>query len=229
MRGVLKGLQEHGKTVLIVGTKIQSRELVRTFAERTGSPYVNTKWVPGLLTNFSTLKRRITNFNRLEEDLGTHNLDNLTKKERAQKMKDLEKLRKSYEGVKDMRRIPDAVLVIDGHYEALALREAKTLGVTSIALLGSTGDIDAVDYFIPCNVNAPQSLAYVLGALEDVTRHTGRPEAKKNPSNQTKKIGERRPGSGRSDLKKKRDNTQNPSNESAPEAVEAPSEEAAAE
>ena len=223
VRGILRNLQEHGKSVLIVGTKVQARELVKTFAERTNINYVNNKWVPGLLTNFATLKRRIASFNRLEEDLKENALDNLTKKERAQKTKELDKLRKSYEGVKDMKRLPDAILVIDGHYEALALREAKALGVMSIALLGSTGDIDEVSHFIPCNVNSPKALAYILGALEDVCKRSPRAESQKGSAPQaTRKLADR---PRHDDFPKKReggrDSSRRPSEQKAPEAVTA--------
>ena len=100
-------------------------------------------------------------------------LDNLTKKEKAIKMKELDKLRIAYSGVKEMRRTPDLIVVVDGHYEDLALTEAMTLGIPTISLLGSTGDIDRTTYFVPCNVNSIKSLAFMLGEL------TGSIKAKK--------------------------------------------------
>ncbi len=182
VKSVLDDYTSRGKSVLIVGTKIQTKDLVEALATSTGHFYVNSKWVPGLLTNFTTIKKRIGYYADLEKDLATGMLDNLTKKEKAVKMKELEKLRTAYAGVKEMRRIPDLVLVVDGHYEDLALVEAKTLKISSVALLGSTGDIDKTDYFVPCNVNSIKSLAFILGELKGSIK-TRKTEEKKPASN----------------------------------------------
>jgi len=163
---ILEDYTSRGKTVLFVGTKIQTKDLVETLAKDTGHFYVNSKWVPGLLTNFTTIKKRIGYYNELESDLANGMLDNLTKKEKAIKMKELDKLRVAYSGVKEMRRTPDLIVVVDGHYEDLALTEAMTLGIPTISLLGSTGDIDRTTYFVPCNVNSIKSLAFMLGELK---------------------------------------------------------------
>ncbi len=170
VKATLEDLTSRGKTLLFVGTKIQTKDLVEALATSTGHFYVNSKWVPGLLTNFATIKKRIAYYNELEGSLGNGMLDGLTKKEVSVKMKELEKLKNAYVGVKDMKRAPDAVIVIDGHYEDLALTEAKTMGVTTIALLGSTGDIDKADYFVPCNVNSIKALAFMLGELKSAIK-----------------------------------------------------------
>lgn len=93
-------------------------------------------------------------------------LDGLTKKEKAVKLTELEKLKAAYIGVKDMKRTPDLLVVVDGHYEELALTEAAVLGTTTISLLGSTGDIDKTTYFVPCNVNSIKAIAYMLGEIK---------------------------------------------------------------
>ncbi len=173
----LSDFSAKGKTILIVGTKIQARELVKQFAEETGIFYVHSKWVPGLLTNFSTIKRRITTFVKLEEELENGALDGLTKKERAVRIKELNELRRSYQGIRDMKKVPDVVFVIDGKYESLALEEAKKLRIASIALLGSTGDIDMANHFVPCNVNSIKSLDYILNALKP---HIKKPKTTEN-------------------------------------------------
>ncbi len=170
VKAVLEDLTSRGKTVLFVGTKVQTKDLVEALAVSTGHFYVNTKWVPGLLTNFSTIKKRIAYYNELEASLINGMLDGLTKKEVSVKMKELEKLKAAYVWVKDLKRPPDVVVVIDGHYEDLALTEAHTMGVTTIALLGSTGDIDKTDYFVPCNVNSIKALAYMLGELKSALK-----------------------------------------------------------
>ncbi len=170
VKAVLEDLTSKGKSVLFVGTKIQSKDLVEALATSTGQFYVNTKWVPGLLTNFATIKKRIAFYNELDASLTNGMLDGLTKKEVSVKMKELEKLKAAYIGVKDIKKTPDVVVVIDGHYEDLALTEARSLGVTTIALLGSTGDIDKSDYFVPCNVNSIKALAYMLGELKSAIK-----------------------------------------------------------
>lgn len=166
VKALLEDLSSKGKSILFVGTKIQTKDLVEALATSTGQFYVNTKWVPGLLTNFSTIKKRIGYYNELESSFANGMLEGLTKKEISVKQKELEKLKAAYVGVKDMKRAPDVVVVIDGHYEDLALTEAHTMGVTTIALLGSTGDIDKTDYFVPCNVNSIKALAFMLGELK---------------------------------------------------------------
>lgn len=166
VKAALADLSAKGKSVLIVGTKLQARELVREIATATNCYYIDSKWVPGLLTNFPTIKRRIATYNKIEKDLEEGGLDALTKKEKSQKLKELDKLRKAYEGIKDLKRTPDAVLVVDGYYELLALTEANKLKVPTFALLGSTGDIDNCTDFVPCNVNSIKSLKFVLDFLK---------------------------------------------------------------
>jgi small subunit ribosomal protein S2 len=166
VKAILEDYSSRGKTILFVGTKVQTKDLVEALAVSTGHYHVNSKWVPGLLTNFSTIKKRIGYYNELETSLANGMLDGLTKKEKSVKMKELEKLSTAYAGVKDMRRPPDLLVVVDGHYEDLALTEAAVLGLPTISLLGSTGDIDKTTYFVPCNVNSIKALAYILGELK---------------------------------------------------------------
>lgn len=166
VKAAIADLSAKGKSVLIVGTKLQARDLVREIATETNCYYINSKWVPGLLTNFPTIKRRIATYNKIEKDFEDGNMDALTKKERSQKLKELQKLRTAYEGIKDLRRTPDALFVVDGFYESLALSEAATLKIPTYALLGSTGDIDRCADFVPCNVNSIKSLSFVLGQFK---------------------------------------------------------------
>ncbi len=166
VKAVLEDLSSKGKSILFVGTKVQSKDLVEAIATSTGHFYVNTKWVPGLLTNFTTIKKRIAYYNELEQSLANGMLEGLTKKEKAVKLTELEKLKAAYIGVKDMKRTPDVVIVVDGHYEELALAEAAVLGTTTVSLLGSTGDIDKTTYFVPCNVNSIKAIAWMLGEIK---------------------------------------------------------------
>jgi small subunit ribosomal protein S2 len=168
VKALVADLSTKGKEILFVGTKVQAQDIIRTLALETGHHYVNSKWVPGLLTNFTTLKRRIATYVKLEKDLETGALDMITKKERSEAMKVLEKLRKSYEGVKEMKKTPDLIFVIDGHYENLALTEARSLKIPSVALLGSTGDIDSCTHFVPCNVNSIKAIQFIADYLKPV-------------------------------------------------------------
>lgn len=176
---VKKALEEatsKGKIVLVVGTKLQARDAVKAIAEETGNYYINTKWVPGLLTNFPTIKKRIAAYNQIEKDLETGALEMLTKKEKASKLKELEKLRKAYEGIKDIKKTPDVLLVVDGHYESLALEEARTLEIPTYALLGSTGDIDRCTDFVPSNVNSIKAIKFILDYLKTSIKRTKKAE-----------------------------------------------------
>ena len=171
MKAALKDLSSKGKSVLIVGTKMQARELVAEVAKETNNYYVDSKWVPGLLTNFPTIKKRIATYNQIEKSATESGFAGLTKKEISGKIKELEKLRKSYEGIKDLKRVPDALFVVDGHFEQLALAEARSLRIPTYSLLGSTGDVDQTTQFVPCNVNSVKSIRFILGYLKDALKH----------------------------------------------------------
>lgn len=193
VKALLEDLTSRGKTILFVGTKVQTKDLVEALAIATSHYYVSSKWVPGLLTNFSTIKKRIATYVELEASLANGMLEGLTKKEVSVKTKELEKLRIAYAGVKEMKRTPDVVIVVDGHYEDLALTEAKSLGVTSVALLGSTGDIDKSDYFVPCNVNSIKALAFILGELKSAIKPRRSTDDRKPLGNKTEKLAPKSP------------------------------------
>lgn len=167
-KSALEKISKEGKEILFVGTKIQTQNLVKELALSSGHHYVHTKWVPGLVTNFNTIKKRIAVYNQLEKAIANGEMAQLPKKEQAMAMRDLERLQKAYEGVKNLKRTPDAVFVVDGHFERLALSEARAAKIASFALLGTTGDVDSCDWFVPMNVNAVKSLEFVLGFLRPV-------------------------------------------------------------
>ena len=162
----LKELCLAGKEVLIVGTKVQVQDMVRDVAESTGHHYIVSSWVPGLLTNFVTIKRRINDYNRLTKQIESGELDSLGKKEKAMEMRKYARLKRSYEGLKNIKRKPDAVLVVDGFYESLALREARSIGISTFAFLGTTGDVDGCDHCIAANCNAIKSVQFLLDTIK---------------------------------------------------------------
>lgn len=193
VKAAMTELSQKGKTILVVGTKMQAREIVREIGESTGAFYVNSKWVPGLLTNFPTLKKRIATYNEYEKSILSGGFEGLTKKEGAMRMKELEKLHKAYAGIKDMKRTPDAVLVLDGHFESLALTEARKLGIPTFALLGSTGDIDMTTDYVPMNVNSVRSLKFVMEHLAPALKRVARdPSAAPVKSDRVSKVTQRR-------------------------------------
>lgn len=161
----LAELTKSGKTVLFVSTKIQSRETVSTMAESLSQPYVSEKWVPGLLTNFRTIKKRIATYTKLLKDKEVGGLDMLTKKEQAAKLLELEKLDKAYKGLKNMNKLPDAVFVCDGKFEEQAVREANRLNIPVYGLLNTNGDIDNVVNFVPSNTNSFRSVKFIINYI----------------------------------------------------------------
>ncbi len=161
LKTALLAATKEGKKVLIVATKLQVKDAFVKLAIDTGSFYVSEKWVPGLLTNFKTIKKRIATYIKLSEDLASGALDVLTKKEKAVKMLELEKLDKSFKWLKEMTRVPEIVFVVDGVFEAQALREAEILGLTSYEIINTNGDIDAASDFVLANTNSTKAMAYL--------------------------------------------------------------------
>lgn len=161
VKAELAKLSSEGKKVLIVATKIQSRDAFKKLAEDTGSFYVCEKWVPGLLTNFKTIRKRINSYLQLLNDSESGALDMLTKKEKATKMLELEKLEKAYAWLKEMKKIPDVILASDWIYEKQSLKEAQILNIKSFAVFNTNGDIDLVSNLVPANTNSVKSFEYL--------------------------------------------------------------------
>jgi small subunit ribosomal protein S2 len=157
-----------GGTVLFVGTKKQARDAIKDIAEASGMPYVNHRWLGGLLTNFQTMSQRIRRLHDLERYEAEGQLALLPTRERMSALADLAKLRANLGGVKDMQRVPDAVFVIDLKTEAIAVREAQRLRVPIIGLVDTNCDPDGVDYVVPGNDDAIRSCALITKAIGDV-------------------------------------------------------------
>ncbi len=163
----LQSLNAEGKKILFVATKLQARWAFATLATETGNYFVTEKWVPGLLTNFKTIKKRISTYLKLLRDSTGSGFDMLTKKEKAGKMLELEKLDKAFKWVKEMKRAPDAIFVVDGVYEGQAVKEAKSLGIPCFSISNTNGDPFMVTDIIPANTNSVKSLDYLAAALKD--------------------------------------------------------------
>ena len=162
-----RNLAERGGSILFVGTKKQSQDAVAEEAKRVGMPYVNHRWLGGLLTNWRTIANRIERLHdlrRLNED---GQLDLLPAKERIAMLAELEKLEANLGGVADMRKQPDAVFIVDLRKEQLAVREARRLGLPIVALVDTNCDPDEADYVIPGNDDAIRSCSLIVRAIAD--------------------------------------------------------------
>jgi small subunit ribosomal protein S2 len=163
----VRDLTAHGKTVLLVGTKKQAQDPIRREAERSGQPYVNQRWLGGMLTNFVTIRGRIKRMIELEtmEESGT--MAQLPKKEALHLRRELEKLQRDLNGIRDMGDLPGAVFVVDTKKESIAVKEARRLGIPLIGLVDTNADPDEVDFVIPGNDDAIRSVSLICQIIAD--------------------------------------------------------------
>jgi small subunit ribosomal protein S2 len=162
------GVARRGGTVLFVGTKKQARDAIRDTATAAGMPYVNHRWLGGLLTNYQTISLRIKRLHDLERYEAEGQLQLLPTRERMSAQADMEKLRANLGGVKNMQRVPDAMFVIDLKTEAIAVREAQRLRIPIIGLVDTNCDPEGIDFVIPGNDDAIRSCAAITSAIGDV-------------------------------------------------------------
>jgi small subunit ribosomal protein S2 len=163
---VRKASQE-GKRFLFVGTKRQAASVVCQEAERCGAYYINQRWLGGILTNWFTIKTRVERLKDLEQKEESGYLDQLPKKEAASLRRELEKLRKNLNGIKNMKRLPDLVVIIDQKRESTAIQECIKLKIPVISILDTNCDPDLTDIPIPENDDAIRSIKLILGKLAD--------------------------------------------------------------
>ena len=163
----VRNLGERGGTVLFVGTKKQAQDSVEEEAKRTGMPYVNHRWLGGLLTNWRTISERIEHLHELRRLRDEGQLELLPPKERISMQHELEKLEANLGGVADMRKQPDAIFIVDLRKEQLAVKEARRLGMPVIALVDTNCDPDEADFVIPGNDDAIRSCELVTRAIVD--------------------------------------------------------------
>src|SRR6476661_1924945 len=163
-------LAHRGGTVLFVGTKKQARDTIKDVAESADMPYVNHRWLGGLLTNFQTISLRINRLHDLERYETEGQLELLPTRERMAAQADLAKLRANLGGVKNMQRVPDAMFVIDLKTEAIAVKEAQRLRIPIIGLVDTNCDPDGIDYVVPGNDDAIRSCALITQAIGEVVK-----------------------------------------------------------
>nr|YP_009497488.1 ribosomal protein S2 [Biddulphia tridens]AWT40201.1 ribosomal protein S2 [Biddulphia tridens] len=156
---------EQKKTFLFIGTKRQASNLIAQEAKRCNSFYVNHRWLGGMLTNWTTLKDRIARLKALEQEEEEEVFNLLSKKEASLRRKELEKLRKYLNGVKNMNQLPDIAIIVDQKREMTAIRECRKLGIPIISILDTNCDPDLVDIPIPGNDDAVRSIKLILSSL----------------------------------------------------------------
>jgi len=163
----VRSAAEKDKIFLFVGTKRQASSLIAQEAQRCDSYYVNHRWLGGMLTNWVTLKSRIKRLKGLEQEEADEVFTQLPKKEASLRRKELDKLRKHLNGIKNMERLPDVVVIVDQKREITAIRECRKLGIPIISILDTNCDPDLVDIPIPGNDDAVRSIKLILGSLTD--------------------------------------------------------------
>ena len=161
----VRNVAERGGSVLFVGTKKQSQDSIEEEAERVGMPYVNHRWLGGLLTNWRTISERLDRMQELRRLRDEGQLELLPAKERMTMAAELEKLETNLGGVDDMKRLPDAIFVVDLKKEQLAIREARRLNLPVVALVDTNCDPDDADYVIPGNDDAIRSCSLIIRAI----------------------------------------------------------------
>ena len=157
----------NGGTILFVGTKKQAQDAIQQEAERCGMYYVNQRWLGGMLTNFKTIQQRIARLRAIEKMSEDGTFDVLPKKEVIQIKKEWEKLEKNLGGIKNMKKIPDAIFIVDPKKEHICVQEAHALGITLIGIADTNCDPEELDYVIPGNDDAIRAVKLIAGKVAD--------------------------------------------------------------
>jgi len=160
----LQDIVKKNGEILFVGTKKQAKDIVQQEADRCGMFYIVERWLGGSLTNFTTIKKSIKRLKSLEKE-GSSLYENLTKKETQMLNRERVKLSDQHRGIKDMRKPPDAVVVVDAQYEDTAIKEASSLGIPVVAIVDSNTDPDKVNYPIPANDDSIRTIQLLMGSI----------------------------------------------------------------
>jgi small subunit ribosomal protein S2 len=163
----VRNLTSNKGTILFVGTKRQAREIVKEEAQRAGAPYVDYRWLGGMLTNFKTVKASIKRLKDMDQMAADGSLERLSKKEQLQFNREREKLERSLGGIKDMGGIPDALFVIDVGFHKIAVTEARTLGIPIVGVVDSNNSLEGIDYVIPGNDDSTRAIRLYARGVAD--------------------------------------------------------------
>ena len=166
----VRGLAENGQTILFVGTKKQAADAVKEEASRVGMYYVNARWLGGMLTNFKTMRTRIDRLAQLKKMQEDGTFDMLPKKEVMKLMGEMEKLEKYLGGVKEMKKLPGALFVVDPRKEHIAVTEARILGIPIVGIVDTNCDPDEIDYVIPANDDAIRAIRLISSTMANAVQ-----------------------------------------------------------
>tara|TARA_X000001036_G_scaffold326661_1_gene305195 strand:- start:435 stop:1199 length:765 start_codon:yes stop_codon:yes gene_type:complete len=162
----LQGVVKKNGEILFVGTKKQAKDIVQQEADRCGMFYIVERWLGGSLTNFTTIKKSIKRLKSLEKE-GSSLYENLTKKETQMLNRERVKLSDQHRGIKDMRKPPDAIVIVDAQYEGTAIKEANSMGIPIVAIVDSNTNPNAISYPIPANDDSLRTIQLIIGAIAD--------------------------------------------------------------
>ena len=189
----MKHMAKSGRKIMFVATKKQASDIVAKAAESVDMPYVTDRWLGGMMTNFSTIRRSVKKMQNIEKILADGSLTSVTKKERLTLSREQEKLQRVLGGIANINRLPSALFIVDIHHEHLALAEADKLGIRTFAMVDTNSDPNLVDYAIPSNDDASKSIQlitdYITGAIKE-----GLDE--RNTAKKSEKEGEEVPAKG---------------------------------
>ena len=163
----VKKLAANKGTIMFVGTKRQAREIIAEEAQRAGTPYVDQRWLGGMLTNFKTVKQSIKRLQDMEQSVEDGSIERLGKKEALMQKRELEKLQKSIGGIKNMAGLPDALFVVDVGYHKIAITEANKLGIPVIAVVDTNHSPEGIDYVIPGNDDSSRAIRLYARGVAD--------------------------------------------------------------
>ncbi|ERL25246.1 ribosomal protein S2 [Mitsuokella sp. oral taxon 131 str. W9106] len=166
----LRSVAESGKSILFVGTKKQAQEAIREEATRANMFYVNERWLGGMLTNFQTIQKRVSRLKELEQMEADGTFDVLTKKEVQILRHEMEKLEKYLGGIKEMKKLPGALFIVDPRKERIAVAEARKLHIPIVAIVDTNCDPDEIDYVIPGNDDAIRAVKLLTGSMADAVQ-----------------------------------------------------------
>lgn len=166
----MRQMAKAGKKIMFVATKKQAREIVANAARSVGMPYVTDRWLGGMMTNFSTIRRSVRKMQNIERMLNDGTLSSVTKKERLTLTREQEKLEKVLGGISNLNRLPSAMYIVDISHEHIAVSEAQKLGIRTFGIVDTNSDPNQVDYAIPGNDDASKSVAIITNYLTEAIR-----------------------------------------------------------
>lgn len=183
----LKKIAARGGLILLAGTRPAARKVILEVADKTKMPYFVERWIGGTLTNFKVVSKRVEYMEKLEKERSSGELEKYTKKERMKKNEEIMKLRKNFEGIRNLKRMPDALFVVDITEDTTAVREARKTGIPIVALVDTNSNADLVDYPIPANDDAMSAVRYMVGKVGEAIEEGLREGQKREEKGEEKK------------------------------------------